>query len=275
MSQRTCSVDGCHRIHYARGWCNRHYNQWHKSSNRVVPKRRLTCYQCEGTWLWEVRDVRRKPMLCSSCALDYKYCHRCNQSRPMADWYANNGRGDGKQTICIPCLSVPRKRHVCGRCGVEFKRKFCNQKKLIHLCDPCEINYKWCSKCETIKCITDFAVAYDKRVGRVAHCKQCINDGYSSPNRRKRILANYGLTDTEWQQLHDKQDGLCAICHRPPNGGQWPVLYTDHDHETGLVRGLLCANCNKGIGCLQDNVLIIERAADYLRSHRKEVREVI
>jgi hypothetical protein len=42
----------------------------------------------------------------------------------------------------------------------------------------------------------------------------------------------------------------------------------DHDHETGEVRGLLCAPCNRGIGLLQDKIEVLESAAQYLKTHR-------
>jgi hypothetical protein len=42
------------------------------------------------------------------------------------------------------------------------------------------------------------------------------------------------------------------------------TLAVDHDHKTGKVRGLLCHKCNKSIGGLQDSVVLLRKAADYL-----------
>ncbi|MDQ3714717.1 MAG: endonuclease VII domain-containing protein [Actinomycetota bacterium] len=58
-----------------------------------------------------------------------------------------------------------------------------------------------------------------------------------------------------------KQDGLCAVCQMAPAG------HVDHDHDTGKVRGLLCFNCNGGLGQFKDRIDILAAAVDYLKSH--------
>jgi len=63
--------------------------------------------------------------------------------------------------------------------------------------------------------------------------------------------------------LVEKQEGKCAICGRP-----WEVV--DHDHATGIVRGLLCQRCNKGIGALGDTSERLSAALDYLVTTEKE-----
>jgi hypothetical protein len=60
-----------------------------------------------------------------------------------------------------------------------------------------------------------------------------------------------------------QQSGRCAVCGEPLIGPREPVV--DHDHKTGIVRGLLHGSCNSGIGLLKENPIILERAADYLR----------
>lgn len=78
------------------------------------------------------------------------------------------------------------------------------------------------------------------------------------------LAVKYGLTPAEYTAMVLQQDGGCAICHRPPGKSGFNV---DHDHQTGKVRGLLCAGCNRGIGLLQDNHHLLARAADYLKEH--------
>lgn len=56
------------------------------------------------------------------------------------------------------------------------------------------------------------------------------------------------------------QGGNCAICLTPPK--RWFAI--DHDHATGKVRGLLCTNCNTGIGMLKDDLEVLHRAQVYL-----------
>lgn len=79
-----------------------------------------------------------------------------------------------------------------------------------------------------------------------------------------RRAANFGISPDELRGLITQYDGRCAICAGPcPSGRQ---LAVDHDHITGQVRGLLCANCNRGIGLLQDSAAVAQAAADYLRA---------
>jgi hypothetical protein len=62
------------------------------------------------------------------------------------------------------------------------------------------------------------------------------------------------------------QGGACAVCLKP-------LLITkshvDHDHDSGAVRGILCFNCNGGLGQFKDDADVIRRAAEYLERHRR------
>lgn len=87
---------------------------------------------------------------------------------------------------------------------------------------------------------------------------------YQSVAADKRRLAIFGLTIEDYDRLLAEQGGLCYICSRPPQGGK--AFSVDHDHETGLVRGLLCSNCNHAIGLLHEDKRWLRRAAEYLDS---------
>lgn len=76
-------------------------------------------------------------------------------------------------------------------------------------------------------------------------------------------------TDKEYQRLLQEQHGLCAICESPPKHDR---LCADHDHTTGVIRGLLCRNCNAMLGLAWDTALILRRGADYLELSRPQSR---
>ena len=59
---------------------------------------------------------------------------------------------------------------------------------------------------------------------------------------------------------------MCAICKSPtPNTkGRWNV---DHDHVTGAVRGILCGQCNGGLGFFRDSTEALKSAISYLIKH--------
>ena len=83
--------------------------------------------------------------------------------------------------------------------------------------------------------------------------------------RRHGLWQHYKLTINAFDKMLDDQDGCCAICGTTEPGGRgWHV---DHDHATGKNRGLLCTNCNVGIGHFKDTPALLELAASYLRLH--------
>ena len=65
----------------------------------------------------------------------------------------------------------------------------------------------------------------------------------------------------------DKQDGCCAICGEPEP--PYERLHIDHDHRTGVIRGLLCNNCNRGIGHLKESIPSLRAAIRYLKDAAK------
>lgn len=80
-------------------------------------------------------------------------------------------------------------------------------------------------------------------------------------HRAQRLKCMYGLSQDEYEAMLLKQKGLCAIC-----GGKCrhENLSVDHCHATGAVRGLLCENCNRGLGLMMDSPELLRLAASYL-----------
>lgn len=79
--------------------------------------------------------------------------------------------------------------------------------------------------------------------------------------RLRRVKHHYGLTPDQLHDLYTKQDGRCAICREPEGEKSFCV---DHDHDTGIVRGLLCGNCNHLIGHARESLVILRQAIAYL-----------
>lgn len=86
--------------------------------------------------------------------------------------------------------------------------------------------------------------------------------------RRRWLERQYGLTERDYNQLLAEQGGVCAICQQPETDtnkyGTVKMLAVDHDHETGVIRGLLCQECNTGIGSLKHDPALLLKAADYV-----------
>ena len=77
-------------------------------------------------------------------------------------------------------------------------------------------------------------------------------------------LSRYGLNEEDYQRLRSEQNDTCAICHHR-TGRDFHGLAIDHDHATGRVRGLLCGDCNRGLGWFRDDPDRLAAGAAYLR----------
>lgn len=82
--------------------------------------------------------------------------------------------------------------------------------------------------------------------------------------RKRRLNREYGISPEHYHTLYEKQEGLCAIC-----GCFRHVLNIDHCHTEGHVRGLLCTQCNLGLGNFKDNKYALQKAIEYLDNIQK------
>lgn len=86
--------------------------------------------------------------------------------------------------------------------------------------------------------------------------------------KNRSLISSYGITIQEYKELSEAQNNVCAICGNAETAtlrGKVKSLAVDHCHQSGKVRGLLCADCNRALGMFKDNIQTIENAAEYLR----------
>ncbi|MFA5208282.1 MAG: endonuclease VII domain-containing protein [Candidatus Paceibacterota bacterium] len=159
---------------------------------------------------------------------------------------------------------------TCQQCGKEYKSspsknmKYCGrdcyyESKKIIIID----RMKQCTKCNELKNIDEFPP--DKRTvsGKGSYCRKCGRNSY--------IINKYNIDEIEYENYFKLQNGVCAICGKPETSfdrkqGIIRRLAIDHDHVTGKVRGLLCSNCNQGIGRMSDDISILKSAIKYLEN---------
>lgn len=156
---------------------------------------------------------------------------------------------------------------------------------------------KTCNRCEEVLPLDAFYRMKSARDGRQSCCITCrkrydrenaeqiaargreyrirkgLTGGTRPPRRRSspipgtspaqlRKLRQYGLTHGHFEWLLVSQAYRCAICNEQTD------LCIDHDHETGVVRGLLCARCNAGLGMFLDDPQRLTGAIEYLAALR-------
>lgn len=123
---------------------------------------------------------------------------------------------------------------------------------------------------------SDVAREYKREWARkhVGYFKERYHARKNDPEFKKikwaaKLFTLYRIREPEYQALLDAQDNQCAICHT--EFVETPCV--DHDHQTDRVRGLLCWNCNVGIGNLKDDFKILQSAIDYLVYYRNRHEE--
>ena len=124
-----------------------------------------------------------------------------------------------------------------------------------------------CKKCSNNLPLDNY---YDNKLGKYKKqnvCKKCVNIYDYKADKNRKLKKTYGISLDEYNELLSKQDGKCAICGVDNNGkyrNKSRALAVDHCHTTGKIRGLLCSDCNTGIGLLKDNVNFLQFAIKYL-----------
>lgn len=93
------------------------------------------------------------------------------------------------------------------------------------------------------------------------HGEQRAREAAEKYHREGLRFAKYGITREDFRAMYVAQEGCCAICLGSVSEAK---AHIDHDHQTGLVRGLLCSNCNRGLGFFADDEGRLERAITYL-----------
>lgn len=136
-----------------------------------------------------------------------------------------------------------------------------------------DCSLKICSKCKQELPLTSFHKASDRKSKYKSHCKSCISkkqkETYREPEQYRRRMENHWryqgieMTMPEYEKLLEAQNGCCAVCGATENKNG-TRLCVDHCHTTGQIRGLLCHDCNTGIGKLGDSKEGLMKAIKYL-----------
>lgn len=135
---------------------------------------------------------------------------------------------------------------------------------------------KECPECHEIKHVSAFNRHKGRKLDAAYHCKECkraIDKRYRETAPEKiqntKLKRLYGITKAEYDQILQEQGFKCAICESNESGSNWGdgKLHVDHVNleKNKIVRGLLCSNCNTGLGKFRDQINLLEKAIEYLK----------
>lgn len=151
--------------------------------------------------------------------------------------------------------------------------------------------HKICTLCKEEKPLEEFRRNNQGLLGRTSRCKECLKiltpeqkqrgveqrKEWHSNNKHKffeySLRNTYNMTLYDYGMLWYAQGGCCAICGVPESSSV--KLHIDHDHSCcpgntscgTCVRGLLCFNCNSGIGQFKEDLRLLDNAKFYLSTY--------
>lgn len=180
--------------------------------------------------------------------LEKKVCPDCKIEKEAAEYYNANSRIDGLSCYCRSCVGVRQKAYR-NRPDVATRRKEATR------------NYAKTERCKATR------KTYNERVKSDPLLRERVRVvgrayWHKSNLAKKRRVSKHGMSIDEFDALYIKQEKRCAICEKTLEERGACI---DHCHSTGKVRGLLCANCNAGLGFFQDSQASLLSAVEYLR----------
>lgn len=190
-----------------------------------------------------------------------KTCTKCGADKPLTGFWKHKDRRDGHYSVC----------KACKYAGVELRATRAAAERGA---TPPGTE-KECPICGKHKPIEDFPQGVGK-FGRHTWCTPCGNirrrelaqatpESIIRTKASKRKCAT-GFTHADFTTAHALQNHCCAICHADFSTMDPRHTHADHDHLTGEKRGLLCGQCNRALGLMNDSSILLRRAAEYLEN---------
>ena len=169
----------------------------------------------------------------------------------------------GKKLEQKPRETIARFK-VRTHCGFKCANTL-NSKSRIKAREKIETDgHKVCTICGTDKPLLDFPKKANVKGGLKGasyyqtYCIECTKELKTEIRLRKL----FNISVDERDKILTFQNNSCAICGKPNNTDR--NLHIDHDHKTGLIRGMLCWFCNKALGYFKDNPEFLRNAANYI-----------
>jgi hypothetical protein len=167
-----------------------------------------------------------------------KRCARCTELKSVEGWIKSDRWSDGFYPYCPACKSDKAK---------EFYAMH-SEKIKARVGQHREDNI-------------DKVHEYD--IKRKAAERDADPEAFRLKKRRYELMRNFGITLEQYNELLEKQEGVCFICSKHPDEER-KALAVDHNHTTGEIRGILCYRCNNRIIGRHTDPALLHRAAEYL-----------
>jgi len=166
-----------------------------------------------------------------------KRCPKCGEHKGRDQFGRAKHTTDGLAGWCRDCMRTAV-RQSWAKHGDKYREAKRLPPRPCQHCDQAEVapTRRWCANCVKLR-------------------------------PRANLLKQYGMTLEDYEDMAEAQGQRCAICTKFPER-----LVVDHCHQTGIVRGLLCGNCNLALGKFGDTTQGLMRAVEYLEGRHTDLR---
>lgn len=115
------------------------------------------------------------------------------------------------------------------------------------------------------QCKKKFKRTHNRQIHCSAKCRAVFKKTleWDDKQRNYKYLLYYGISLQEYNKMFDEQNGCCFLCNKHQSELN-QTLHVDHNHETGVVRSLLCQKCNMGLGLFNDDKILIKKVLEYV-----------
>lgn len=187
-----------------------------------------------------------------------KACTKCHLVKPVESFSKNSHNKNGLMSTCKSCNQAawakkPGRPHTPRKPYVTPTEKFCNG-------------------CKRTLPAGEFLTRTDRGIpsdGKtlVSRCQSCLSKAHKEwreknegASRLRNLKSKYGMSGEDYFRILESQEGGCGICGSPVSGWKTsPFLHVDHDHNDGLIRGLLCHPCNVAVGMIESNNIPMDK----------------
>lgn len=182
--------------------------------------------------------------------METKTCVKCEEVKSIDNFTKDPSRKDGLHPYCRKCRAVERRNS--RNANPEKLREQSRQ-------------------------------SYRKHKEKRAVTRQLFLSTENGQRKTKswKMQGRYGITLDDYNDMRNEQRYCCAICggHETevPKGNSKSnerALHVDHCHTTGIIRGLLCTNCNTMLGKVKDDIAVLQKAIDYLTKSATVAQEM-
>lgn len=260
-STGVCAIEDCERPVRRRDLCKTHYERFLRTGVRGGP----------------IQEHMKQPDECLVHGCGGKAVNRgwCSKHYQRASRHGNptgEYTPEYTKTCTFPGCDNPRRyKDMCMGHYAQILRghKIGPLRALTDATIRDGEGRKKCRRCSEWLPESQFSVNMARPDSLGAYCKPCERD--------KGLIIKFGIGQAQFDAMLEDQDGGCAICGATSSSGG-RGLVVDHDHSCcpsdlktcgNCIRGILCVDCNAGLGMFADLPERMDRAAEYVRSNAR------